>query len=78
MSGPRQPLQNHLSGHLGGWATQWSAEEMLGDGFSLVCEESGGRFDDSQPVRLLFFFLEVEIRSRIPIPLFRPGLVHSG
>ena len=25
---PRQPLQNHTSGHLGGWATPWSAEEM--------------------------------------------------
>ena len=23
------PLQNHSSGHLGGWATPWSAEEML-------------------------------------------------
>ena len=26
---PQQPLQNHPSGHLGGWATPWSAEEML-------------------------------------------------
>ena len=26
---PRQPLQIHPSGHLGGWATPWSAEEML-------------------------------------------------
>ena len=26
---PRQPLQNHPSGHLGGYATPWSAEEML-------------------------------------------------
>ena len=26
---PRQPLQNHPSGHLGRWATPWSAEEML-------------------------------------------------
>ena len=26
---PRQRLQNHPSGHLGGWATPWSAEEML-------------------------------------------------
>ena len=25
----RQPLQNHPSEHLGGWATPWSAEEML-------------------------------------------------
>ena len=26
---PRQSLQNHPSGHLGGWATPWSAEDML-------------------------------------------------
>ena len=26
---PRQPLQNHPLGHLGGWATLLSAEEML-------------------------------------------------
>ena len=26
---PQQLLQNHPSGHLGGWATPWSAEEML-------------------------------------------------
>ena len=26
---PQQPLQNHLSGRLGGWATPWLAEEML-------------------------------------------------
>ena len=26
---PRQPLQNHPSGHLGGWATPCLAEEML-------------------------------------------------
>ena len=26
---PRPPLKNHLSGHLGGWTTPWSAEEML-------------------------------------------------
>ena len=26
---PRQTLQNHPSGHLGGWATPWSAEEKL-------------------------------------------------
>ena len=26
---PRQPLQKHPSGHLGGWAMLWSAEEML-------------------------------------------------
>ena len=24
-----QPLQNHSSGHIGGWATPWSAEEIL-------------------------------------------------
>ena len=26
---PRQPLQNHPPGHPEGWATPWSAEEML-------------------------------------------------
>ena len=26
---PRQPLENHPSGHPGGWATPWSAEETL-------------------------------------------------
>ena len=26
---PGQPLQNHSSGHLGGWATLWLTEEML-------------------------------------------------
>ena len=26
---PREPPQNHPSGHLGGWATPWSAEEMV-------------------------------------------------
>ena len=26
---PRQLLQNHPLGHLGGWATPWSAEKML-------------------------------------------------
>ena len=26
---PQQPLWNHPSGHLGGWTTPWSAEEML-------------------------------------------------
>ena len=26
---PRQPLQNHPSGHHCGWVTPWSAEEML-------------------------------------------------
>ena len=26
---PRQLIQNHPSGHIGGWATPWSAEEML-------------------------------------------------
>ena len=26
---PRQPLQKHPLGHLGGWVALWSAEEML-------------------------------------------------
>ena len=33
---PRQPLQNHPSGHLGGWATPWSAEEMLDGQYQTV------------------------------------------
>ena len=28
---PRQPLQKHTSGHLGGWATPWSAQESWMD-----------------------------------------------
>ena len=27
----QQPLHTHPSGHLGGWAMQWSAEKMLDD-----------------------------------------------
>ena len=26
---PQQPLQNHCSGQVRGWAMQWMAEEML-------------------------------------------------
>ena len=26
---PRKPLQNHPSGHFGGWVMPWSTEEML-------------------------------------------------
>ena len=26
----QQPLQNHPSGHLGGWVAPWLVEEMLG------------------------------------------------
>ena len=33
---PRQPLQNHPLGHLGGWATPWSAEEMLDEQLQIV------------------------------------------
>ena len=40
---PRQPLQNHPPGYLGGWATPWSAEEML-DG-------QHQRVDTSAPAR---------------------------
>ena len=33
---PRQPLQNHSSGHIGGWATPRSAEEILYGQYSRV------------------------------------------
>ena len=33
---PRQSLQNHLSGHIGGWMMPWSAEEMLGGQYQRV------------------------------------------
>ena len=33
---PRQPLQNHPSGHLEGWATPWSAEKLLGGQYQRV------------------------------------------
>ena len=33
---PLQPLQNHPSGHLGRWATMWSAEEMLDEQYERV------------------------------------------
>ena len=37
----------------------------------------GKMFDNSFPT-CVFFFFKVEISSRILIPLFRPGSVHSG
>ena len=46
------------------------------DGFFLACEDFLGR-SFSFPVCAYFFF-KVEISSRTPIPLFRPGSVHSG
>ena len=36
---PRQPLQNYLSGHLGGWATPWSTEEIPANS---PCQNSEG------------------------------------
>ena len=33
---PQQPLQNHTSGHLGWWATPWSAQEMLDEQYQQV------------------------------------------
>ena len=47
-----------------------------GGGFFLACEDFGRMFDNSFPA--CAFFFKVEINSRTLIPLFRPGLVHSG
>ena len=47
-------------------------------GFFLACEDFGRMFDNSSPTPPLALFLKVEISSRILIPLFRPGSVHSG
>ena len=33
---PQQPVQNHPSGHLGGWTTRWSAEELLNGQYQRV------------------------------------------
>ena len=40
---PRQPLQNHPSRHLGGWATPWSAEEMMDGQHQRVCTPAHAR-----------------------------------
>ena len=46
--------------------------------FSSLARFFGGRFGDSFPAcAILLFFFKVEISSRIPISLFRPGSVHS-
>ena len=47
-----------------------------GGGLFLVCEDFGRMFDHSFPTYI--FFLKVEISLRTLIPLFKPGLVHSG
>ena len=49
-----------------------------GGGFFLACKDFGRMFDNSFPACAFFFFFKVEISSRELIPLFRPGLVHSG
>ena len=42
-------------------------------------EGFGGKSDDSFPARAFQIYLfKVEIGTRTPIPLFRPGSVHSG
>ena len=33
---PRQPFKSHPSGHLGEWATPWSAEKMLAGQYQRV------------------------------------------
>ena len=46
---PRQLLQNHPSGHLGGWATPRSAEEMPADGQDQTVDvptHAGTAYDD--------------------------------
>ena len=48
-----------------------------GGGFFLACEDYGRMFDKSFPACGWFVFL-VEISLRTLIPLFTPGLVHSG
>ena len=50
-----------------GWWWQISSclQELLGDGLITLSP-------------LFFFFFEVEMSLHTPIPLFRPGLVHSG
>ena len=45
--------------------------------FFLACEDSRGKFDAKSVRGRLFFFL-MEVSSRTTIPLFGPGLVHSG
>ena len=47
--------------------------------FFLPCEDFGGIFDHSFPIcAFISLFFKVEISLRTPIPLFRPGSVHSG
>ena len=47
--------------------------------FSLLAWILGGRFNNSFPTcAFYFFFFKVEISLHPPIPLFRPGSVHSG
>ena len=52
-----------------GWGWGW------GWGFFLVCEDLGGQFDKSFSTCAVF---KVENIWSVPIPLFRPGPVHSG
>ena len=52
-------------------------EVVFSGGFFLACDNFGRIFGHSFPA-FAFFFFKVEISSRIPISLFRPGSVHSG
>ena len=55
--------------------------EQNGDGGSfLACEDLGERLDESflTCTFFLLFFFWVEISLHAPVPLFRPGSVHSG
>ena len=45
----RQPLRIHPSGHLGGWATPWSAGEMLARQYQRVDVYSSARIAYKRP-----------------------------
>ena len=69
-------------------ALSYFSVEVSGDGGGvfLKCEDFGRMFDSSFPACAVFSFSRsffffgggVEISSRILIPVFRPGSVHSG
>ena len=47
-----------------------------GGGFFLACEDYGRMFINSFPTYTFFFKVEISLHALIP--LFTPGLVHSG
>ena len=58
-------------------ARPWTDIQLYG-GFFLAYKDFGGSFVKSVPSCTFFFFFSMEISSPTPIPLFRPGSVHSG